>query len=415
MEKTIIDKLVGEIDIGPILPIIQTIQFQKLGFRKQLGATHLAFRNANHTRFEHSIGVYQRTLKRAEDWLKKGIISRQAVTDITNFALVHDIGHGPFSHLIEPICSQNHEQYGALLIREISSAIELCDSDPQNILDLFEKRNPLALAVLDKNLGTDKLDYLTRDAFYASYGFPEISRLARATTFHKNNLVVSEKMIDEAKEFQRFYLLMYKKVYLGKSSLIIQRFLQRMIQRLFSASELKEADLWPLTDEELIAVFISSLDPIIQRAWQNFKSRRFPKTLVSFRLNGFGREEKSGGDDIKVIEIDQEEMKKIELLGPHLICQLENLLARIADIPPNAFLIVPVTTPERFIPKDIIILANKKVYSLFKEYKKHLSELQEMANSYVSFKVCVDDEYREPALKITKEIKEIIFNFPSAL
>ncbi len=125
-KKTVLinDPIMGPIDVTSVIPIIDHSCFQRLRFIKQMGTSYLIFPGATHTRFEHSIGAYKRTQDRMAAWVRDGIVTEQQARDIEIFGLIHDIGHGPLSHLIEPLCSQDHDRHGQLLLSQIEDVIQ---------------------------------------------------------------------------------------------------------------------------------------------------------------------------------------------------------------------------------------------------------------------------------------------------
>lgn len=151
----------GAVEVGGYLPILEHPLFQRLRRCRQLGLNDLVFPGAQHTRFEHALGVLARTHLLA-------MLQRMPDDDARHlevFALLHDIGHGPFSHQIEPALRKNHHQRGLECLLELSAVIRECGAEPERIAAMLEEKDPLGKWVSDRNLGADKLDYLQRDAF----------------------------------------------------------------------------------------------------------------------------------------------------------------------------------------------------------------------------------------------------------
>lgn len=419
-ETIISDRLTGEIDIAPVLPIIETPQFQRLRYLKQLGFTYLVFPEANHTRWEHCLGSYQRAIERSERWFHKGFISKNDARNLQIFALIHDIGHGPGGHTVEPICSINHENNGVTIFHEIKSQIEECDGNFDKILQFQKEEDNLYLAVKCKNLGVEKFDYLERDSSYTAFGSraAEMRRLDRHTYFLKNKLTIKRRAMGDAEQIQKFYLIMYKNIYLHTDALIIQSFIQKMLLQLMEGG-LTEKQLWPMTDNKLLEILSHSDDPLVKALWPKFQLRVFPKVSLAFRLVGFGDEEIFDENDqnIKIFEISHNEMKILTKIKPKFgLKELEIEISRISGTPIESLLIVPVTTPERFLPEDIqVIDVNNQFTSLFKKRKQLYPHLKEEADSYMAFRVCAPSAYHENIIVKSEEIKECIFNFAKNL
>ena len=102
--KVIADPIYGIIDVRPVLPMIDTREFQALDDKRQLGMSYLTFPSATHSRKAHSLGAYHAARELAERWIKRGFISQREGDALAGYALYHDIGHPPFSHVTEPLC-----------------------------------------------------------------------------------------------------------------------------------------------------------------------------------------------------------------------------------------------------------------------------------------------------------------------
>src|SRR3989338_1134870 len=126
--KIIHDPLWGLIDITSYLPLIDTKEFQALGFKYQLGVTSLLFPSATHTRKQHSFGAFKRTQALADRWLHRRFITKDEARLVTAYALWHDIGHGPFSHVVEEVTRElygrDHDQNGSLIIENLKDAVD---------------------------------------------------------------------------------------------------------------------------------------------------------------------------------------------------------------------------------------------------------------------------------------------------
>src|SRR3989344_6530362 len=160
------------IDIRKISPIIHHPLFQRLLHIAQLGTTLAVFPGATHNRFEHSLGVYAKSLKFCDKMHKEGFLTAKEAINISLFALLHDIGHGPFSHVIEritPLRGDENEN-GLMVLRLLKEEVKETGGDYVLIESMFTHKNPLYKIVMDKNVGMDKLDYLERDVYHTGFG-----------------------------------------------------------------------------------------------------------------------------------------------------------------------------------------------------------------------------------------------------
>ena len=187
MNKIIFDPIHGIIDLDPIcIKIIDTPEFQRLRFIKQLGPVFYVFPSANHTRFEHSIGVCHlagemiHSLKEKQPDLQ---ITDQDIQNIKIAGLCHDLGHGPFSHSFDNYILdksnpyRNHEYRSCTILQHIIKKYTL-DLDSENLLKIkdliypngsynLNKKFLYQIVANDKNgIDVDKFDYLKRDTYY---------------------------------------------------------------------------------------------------------------------------------------------------------------------------------------------------------------------------------------------------------
>ena len=141
--KVVADPIYGIIDIRPVLPMVETEEFQALGDKRQLGMAYLTFPSATHSRKAHSLGSYHATRELADRWLKRGFVNAAQADAMAGYALYHDIGHPAFSHVTEDLCIQPKGTAGMSMnsalsfkfIQELKSKVLACDID----FDLLEK------------------------------------------------------------------------------------------------------------------------------------------------------------------------------------------------------------------------------------------------------------------------------------
>lgn len=409
--KIIFDPLWGIIDITDFLPMIDTPEFQALGFKYQLGVTSLLFPSATHTRKQHSFGAFKRTQDLTERWVHHGMIKKDEAKALTAFALWHDIGHGPFSHVVEAVTSEyfgrDHDENGAQIINNLQSAVAAVGVDFTQFKKFFTHENPLYLGVHDKNLGSEKLDYLSRDAYYTLGEKPGVEYLAHHTYFINGEVMVDEKVIDQAKAIQEFYVKMYKLVYLRKNSVIAQRLIQKMAAELLRTYSMTETEFWSLTDFGLLGLLETAASPVVRGHYQQFMRRDLPKTAISLRLEKFANmEEKTGKAQIG-LSVSDEDMDRL-VHSPHFATPsslevVETHIEQIAGVPRGSVLLLPPTSPERFVSQDITIFTgSRKPAKLSDYYADHFEALKEEGLSYMVIRICAFEPYRktlsEPAV-----------------
>lgn len=395
--KTIALPGLPDIDITPILPIIDHQLFQRMRYRHQLGTSFFVFPAANHTRYEHSLGTFALTGERTRLWLNDGIITEEQAVNLKLFGLLHDIGHGPFSHATEPLCRKSHEAYGAFLLSRMGKAIEKCGGSIDQLRCFFLRTDPLHCCVTHRPLGTDKIDYLTRDARWTteSVGLRR-GDLLNHVSYLAGQLSVDVKIMAEAIKAQSDYIYMHDRVYLRKACVIIQRFLQQIVARLLAAQEITPGQLACMTDFELMAALVNTRQSEIAALFQRLVERNLPKTAIQLMPAGVMTHDRLDSKAIKVYEMSEERLQRFEhFCHPEAANAAEAAIASMLGIPPEAILVVPIATPERFVPEDILLNDGSLPRGLLREARPaHYTSLVEIARSYATVRICVFKEYR---------------------
>ena len=222
-KKIINDPIYGFISIPDefIFDIIEHPYLQRLRRISQLGLSHLVYPGAVHTRFQHVIGAMHLMGKAISVLKKKGhCISDQEKRAVLLAILLHDIGHGPFSHALEfdIVKSVTHENISAYFIKRLETSF---GPDLQLALTIFEDNyhKPFLYQLVSSQLDMDRLDYLNRDSFFSgvSEGIIGSDRLIEMLEVHDGQLVLEEKGIYSVEKFIVARRLMYWQVYLHKT------------------------------------------------------------------------------------------------------------------------------------------------------------------------------------------------------
>jgi putative nucleotidyltransferase with HDIG domain len=211
--------------------LIDTEVFQRLRKIRQLAGAHLVYPSAQHTRFEHSLGVMHLAGLAAETLLDKGYITyKEDVESLRIAALLHDIGHGPFSHLFEEVLSENqskkinHEIIGKKIIKE-TIIIDILgkygyDGDYVCNLSFGESQKMFYNEIIAGSLSADIMDYLPRDSFFtgAEYGKVDYYRLISSFEVLSNgHLGINKSAINSLESMLISRYQMFKAVYFHKT------------------------------------------------------------------------------------------------------------------------------------------------------------------------------------------------------
>lgn len=233
-----------------ILDLIDTKEFQRLRRIKQLGTTQYTFHGAEHSRFSHSLGVYELARKICDRFVRnypeEWDDSERLVTLCA--ALLHDIGHGPFSHTFEKIFETDHEEISTAIIldetTEVNQILRRVSPDfPNKVASVIaqEYPNPQVVQLISSQIDADRMDYLQRDAYYTgvTYGKFDMSRILRVIRPYKDGIAFQTQGMHAVEDYIVRRYQMYMQVYFHPVSRGMEVTLDRMLTR---ARELYQAD-----------------------------------------------------------------------------------------------------------------------------------------------------------------------------
>jgi HD superfamily phosphohydrolase len=235
--KIINDPLYGFVSIKSELAfsIIEHPVFQRLRQISQLGLAHFVYPGAKHSRFQHALGAYH-LMGRSLDCLKnKGVEISNEESEACQLAiLLHDIGHGPFSHSLEEtlLSDLKHESLTYLLIQQLNKEF---NNQLALTIKIFQNtyKRKFFHQLVNSQLDVDRLDYLNRDSFFTGVheGNIGIDRIIDMMNVANDNIVIEEKGILSIENFLTSRRLMYWQVYLHKTSVSAERLLVNIIKR----------------------------------------------------------------------------------------------------------------------------------------------------------------------------------------
>ncbi len=218
-----------------VFDVIEHPYFQRLRRIQQLGLSALVYPGATHSRFHHSLGAMHLMHRSLEVLKSKGHpISEEESQAAVLAILMHDLGHGPFSHALERVLIENvhHEEISMLMMQQL----QLQFGKPLEMaIQIFTNQYPKKFLhqLVSGQLDMDRLDYLNRDSFYSgvSEGVIGYDRIINMLDVHDDNIVVEEKGIYSIEKFIVARRLMYWQVYLHKTSLVADLMLKNAIYR----------------------------------------------------------------------------------------------------------------------------------------------------------------------------------------
>ena len=401
MQHSICIPGVPPVEVSELYRIIDAEPFQALRERKQLGVNSLIFPGAVHTRFEHSIGVLSLTQRLCRI---HGITGSEAL-HLQAFALLHDIGHGPFSHQTEPVLQGGHHHQGLKIIARLSPLLKELGLDPFRLCQMIQGTDPLGAWISDRNLGADKLDYLSRDALHIGFfGTPDIERIQYYTVMTPDGLAIEDKFTEEAKQLQKFYTYLHQHGYLNKTALIAQRMLQRACQERLALEPERQAECWGFTDSELISFLADGASPLATQLTNRIKRRELYRTFLVIKPNGYAYMERESNKPIQVREWDEDRLyafcEKCNDLG--FLSELEDRLSAEFGLPPGSVLFAAMPYFSKLIPKDLRVhCEGGEDYWLF---AKDVAHCRSLASDYLrtfSVRLACPLEQRERLAALT--------------
>ena len=253
------------------LAIIDDPVFQRTRNIKQLSLGNYVYHGAEHSRFGHMLGAMHIAGKVMES-LEKNIEKSHGINleardkkTIRMAALLHDVGHTPFSHSLEKILGESHEKYSKNLIENhFADIIEKVGVDPKEVSELidgYSKKNYLS-KIINGQLDVDRMDYLLRDSHYAgvSYGKFDLGRIIDQSAIVDNQFVILEGGYEAIEQFIFARDQMYKQVYFHKTKMVFELMLEKCGELLKDQNKFDYVRLEDLKSSDTIKEFIEQDD-----------------------------------------------------------------------------------------------------------------------------------------------------------
>ena len=226
-----------------IWQLIETPEFQRLRRIKQLGGTHIVYPTAEHSRFSHSLGVYFIARRMIDVLNKQGTKFSEADRMlILCAALLHDVGHGPFSHSFESVLGIDHEDFTRRILLEETQINHLLESYAsgfsKKVSDVIEKTYPdqLIVSLISSEIDADRLDYLLRDSYFTGtpYGEIDLERILRTMRVENGKVVFKSSGMHALEDYLFSRYQMYWQVYLHDCSLSFNALIESLLSRVRS-------------------------------------------------------------------------------------------------------------------------------------------------------------------------------------
>ena len=383
--KVVRDPVHGYIQLNlTAVQIIDTPRFQRLRRVRQLGFSYLAYPGANHTRFEHSIGVYHLACQ-----LTHLIDEVDVRREVEMAALLHDIGHGPFSHTTEEIIKnrtrRTHIDIEDILAEPIvAEVLEAHEISPKQVMKHI-RGETYESQILTSEIDVDRMDYLVRDSHYtgAAYGLIDHQRLLHEIHFHGTKLGVELGGLQAAEALLISRFLMHPTVYYHHVSRIAETMCQKVIEYMLEKGEIGVGELRLMDDATLLARLENSLG--------------YPQEIAA-RLNNrklFKRAVYTGFENLPADILKYRRHAR----------RLEHEIAKTAKIDPD-YIIVDIPPPPEISESRAQIITNEKTIPLEKA-SPIVAALEKSQYKNWRFGVYTPPEHRDHVARIARDIFQI--------
>jgi len=413
-DKVVRDPIHGNIILPEfIAQLLQSPEIQRLYNIKQLGFAHLVFPGAHHTRLEHCLGAYHlaeqlSTALRLDEYNKKMI---------TCAALLHDIGHGPFSHTLESlllekfgvdhvdltqelilgnytIIADNEKEY--VSFPTVSELLKSNGIDKKKIIKIIKgkENQPLYLShILNSTIDVDQLDYLLRDAYYTgvSYGMIDIQRLLQTLIIHNDCLCIQRKGVSVVENILMARGLMYSSVYFHKTVRIAELMLSKAIELI---EDIAPFEFFKMTDVELVNT-LKNMGKFQQQIVTRLKYRNLFKQAYQV---SYYELEQSALDEIKKLEDVQYRRQK------------EKEFEQAFNIP-HGHVIIDVPRTELFMSeprlhKTDIFVVDNNIKKPLDDFTTIAQAVRTRATPDWAVMIISDEKYRD---SIASKAKQLLF------
>lgn len=228
------------VDHSIILDLINSKAMQRLKRIKQLGGIYQVYPSAEHSRFTHSLGVYAVVCRMLKESIVKDYLNDYQQLTVMVAGLLHDIGHGPFSHCFEHIFHHHHEQYTTMIIRqdsEIHDLLENCVKGlSEDVCAVIEKKHPdsILIQMISSQLDCDRMDYLLRDSYFTgtTYGHFDLARLLRVMQVESGKIVYKQSGVQAIENYILARYHMYWQVYYHPTTRCFEQILIAVFKRM---------------------------------------------------------------------------------------------------------------------------------------------------------------------------------------
>ncbi len=387
--------------------IIDTGVFQRLRRIKQLSSAFLVYPSAHHTRFEHCLGAMYMAGQMGESLKGKGYVNDEDVQQLRIAGLLHDVGHGPFSHLFEDVSFKrygiSHEDVARRVIAEteIGDVIKKHGYDPKALAELATGvggGKPFMRAIIAGPLSADIMDYMQRDSYYtgALFGRLNVSKIINSMHVYNEQLAIERDALSAFESVTIARYEMFKDVYFHKTA----RAGDVMLQRAISLEDAENGFADPknlegylaLTDDTLIARLIGSKSEKVKELISDYLNRKLVKLVYeSFFIGRDAFFEKIFNNEPIKERITKEIEEKSGIEEDSVFIDLPT----VPSVP---------KTFEREELKGIYVIYKKETTEAKELTIRDFPALESISGYYNILRIYAKREIRDKAEKVVKEL-----------
>jgi len=378
------------VDLTAYKPIVEHPKFVRLGRIQQIPFGQTLYEGCVHTRREHSIGCFYLTERICKHIQKEyGTLTDEDINDLKISALLHDLGHAPFSHVVENAFSGfSHDKKILRLIEEIGEEIEKCHGRAEIVQSILSRQSALHY-IISSILGADKLDYVQRDLYHCGLGqVPQFEKLLDSLVFKndKYGVLPTQDAGNALVSFLKAWWDAHRQIYLHKEVEKPRAMFQKALLYEFDPEDIEEISEWD--DFELIARLRSSEDKRVKKLMNYLENNKYYKEIAVLKLDEYEQYEDS---DVPVFTLTTSEMKKMK--SAEYTRSKEKELARELNIPEESIIITNSQDIERLNPeKKAVNFINHEPEEASKIYPDFFSYLKEEMNRHFAVRLLVEPE-----------------------
>lgn len=379
MTENIRDPLYGYIEIDETeRQIIDTGEIQRLRRIKQLGLSDLVYPGANHTRFQHSLGVMHLAGKFAESLN----LNEKRKKELRLAGLLHDSGHGPFSHASEKVAEEKGLSHEDISCRKVEQLEDIMPVDADRIKKIIHGELEIAQAVAGE-IDADRMDYLQRDAFFSGveYGNIDAETIIRVAEIDSRRLVFNHKGVQALEGLLTARFHMIKSVYTHHTSKISEKMLQRSLENYLEQGNNVEK-MMKMDDYQAHNQLLNSEGPA-KNIYTRIKDRELYKRALVWDID----------------DLDKQEIRYLEKIDER---NLEEKIAEEAGLKKEEVITDKPSTPE-IQEIDIRIKKNGEIRNM-KHHSPIPEALTEAEWRLVNMAVFTPQKHREKVHQAAKRV-----------